>query len=280
MFMRIDFHTHIFSEDIARRATEKLSKGADLPVFTDGTATGLITSMEKAGVDISLILPVATKPSQVAALNRSAIECNRRFSLGGKAGTFPLMFFGALHPECEDYRDILKELSKNGIRGIKLHPVFQNTPMDDICYKRITYYARELGLMVLFHVGRDATYLDTTLSSHKYAAGLLSDVGTDGIILAHMGGWAEWAEVPEFLSKYPVLVDTAFSLGPTKNPFGDMTDDCFMDVVRILGPDRILFGTDSPWTDQKTSIEYINRLPLSNEDRQAILGDNARRLLL
>ncbi|MBQ6976880.1 MAG: amidohydrolase family protein, partial [Selenomonadaceae bacterium] len=42
---------------------------------------------------------------------------------------------------------------------------------------------------------------------------------------------------------------------------------------------KILFGTDSPWTSAKNSIEFIKNLPLNDDDRNKILGLNARKLL-
>ena len=53
----------------------------------------------------------------------------------------------------------------------------------------------------------------------------------------------------------------------------------FMEFVKIFGAEKILFGTDSPWTSQKTSIEFIKNLPLSDDDKDKILGGNAQRLL-
>ena len=50
-------------------------------------------------------------------------------------------------------------------------------------------------------------------------------------------------------------------------------------VVKIFGADRILFGTDSPWTSPKVSIDFIKNLPLADVDKTKILGLNAQRLL-
>ncbi|MBQ6132209.1 MAG: amidohydrolase family protein [Selenomonadaceae bacterium] len=52
-----------------------------------------------------------------------------------------------------------------------------------------------------------------------------------------------------------------------------------MEFVKIFGAEKILFGTDSPWTSPKTSIDFIKNLPLADNNKNKILGDNALRLL-
>ena len=52
-----------------------------------------------------------------------------------------------------------------------------------------------------------------------------------------------------------------------------------MNLVRTFGAKRILFGTDSPWADPQAELQHIRALPLSEEERAAILGGNAQRLL-
>ena len=61
--MIIDIHTHTFPDEIAARTLEKLQHMSHTRAFTDGTVDGLKASMEAAGVDRSLVLPVATNTS-------------------------------------------------------------------------------------------------------------------------------------------------------------------------------------------------------------------------
>ena len=53
----------------------------------------------------------------------------------------------------------------------------------------------------------------------------------------------------------------------------------FLRMIRLFGADRILFGTDSPWEDQAAELAKIQRLPLTDAEKQDILGNNAARLL-
>ena len=72
----IDFHTHIFPDKIASRTIESLAKNSTSIPYTDGTDKGLINNMENAGVDISVALPVLTKPTQFESVAKFAISVN------------------------------------------------------------------------------------------------------------------------------------------------------------------------------------------------------------
>ena len=104
--MIIDFHTHIFPDKIAGRTLDYLSDIFGASPFADGTHTGLCDSMKKAGVDVSVSLPAVTKVSQVESINRFASA----FTEGA------VISFGGIHPECENYKEILKEIKNLGLK--------------------------------------------------------------------------------------------------------------------------------------------------------------------
>lgn len=45
------------------------------------------------------------------------------------------------------------------------------------------------------------------------------------------------------------------------------------------GFDRLLFATDSPWSDQAEEVERLRGMMLPNDVLEMILGGNAARLL-
>ncbi|HOV70056.1 MAG TPA: amidohydrolase, partial [Clostridia bacterium] len=94
--MIIDFHAHAFPDSLAPRAMQTLSAGCGIQPCTDGTVSGLIKNMEKAGVDISVIQPVATKPSQVDSINNWIAQINNP----------RIIPFGAIHPDTQDYMQV------------------------------------------------------------------------------------------------------------------------------------------------------------------------------
>ena len=276
--MIIDIHTHTFPEKIADIAVKKLSNSCHIPYFSNGTAAGLKASMQNAGIDYSGVLPVATNPLKLDSMNSVSIEQN------GKEG---LIYFGAMHPDAPDWQEQLERLYQNGIKGIKIHPVYQGVDIDDIRYLKILNKAAELGLIVLMHAGDDIGFPGEIRCSPKMIANALRQVGDIKIILAHMGGWKNWKEVAGNLANTSAMLDTAFALGkitPLDDTFSEdflnlLNESDFIKLVQTFGSHRILFGTDSPWTDQKQSLDLIKNLPLADDEKNKILGKNAFELL-
>lgn len=258
----IDFHTHIFPEKIAAGTLAFLQSRCGTVPATDGMAKGLSRSTKEAGVDLSIVLPVVTKPSQFESINR--------FAAGFQEG--PLLSFGGIHPDNEDYRACLRQIRDMGMKGIKIHPDYQGVFIDDIRYKRIVSYASELGLIVSTHAGFDPGYPECIHCTPRRALDLIRDVQPEKLILAHLGGFRLWDEVEEYLVGEKVWLDTAVVLG-------DIPDDQFLRIVKNHGSGRILFATDSPWADQRKFADYIRNLPLSEEDLEKITDKNARELL-
>ncbi len=280
--MIIDIHTHTFPDRIAARAIEKTGGKSHSVPFSDGTADGLVRTMGEAGIDISVILPVATDAGQVEKINNSAVVLNEKYREQG------LVSFGAMHPDYGNIREELSRIKEMGLLGIKLHPMYQGADLCDIRYLRIFSRAAELGLVVITHAGLDIGYPGVVRCSPGMARQVIREIGDFPFVLAHMGGWRNWDEVPEELADTHVLLDTAFSTGRiysvpedfrTEEESRLMDQDQFMVILQAFGPERLLFGTDSPWTAQKESIAFVRELPVSKEDKDKILGLNAAKLL-
>ena len=280
--MTIDMHTHIFPDKIAADVIDKLSRVAGIPAHTNGTLHELIDSMHEAGIDLSVILPVATNTHQVEKINDSAAALNEKFS---DAGIFS---FGCIHPDFANFRAELGRVKKFGLKGIKIHPVYQDINLDDAKFLRILYRAAELDLIVVTHAGLDIGFPGVVRCSPQMIHRVVDEVGNFKFVAAHMGGWKNWREVLELLGDTEVFIDTAFSTGEmvaradvSKLAFDEKFLDGtqFITFVKVFGADRILFGTDSPWSSQKVSRDFIENLSLDPADKSKILGLNARRLL-
>jgi len=280
----IDFHTHTFPNKIAPRAVASLISKSHTRAFTDGTLKALNESMKAAGIDYSVILPVATKPEQVVKINDSAIEINSRCE--------NIISFGAIHPDYEDFSRELKRLSLAGIKGIKIHPVYQGVNINDERFTRILTKCRELGLIVSIHSGWDIGFPGAECSLPVKILNALKKSGPVRVILAHMGGWRCWDEVCGlFAGLENVLIDTAFSLGAFVPAEGDdyykTPEECemldaqeFTRIIKAFGADRVLFGTDSPWSSQAECVREMDSLALiSSSERELIFHGNAERLL-
>lgn len=280
--MVVDIHTHTFPDKIAASALRTLQSMSHVVPFSDGTAAGLAASMKAAGVDYSLVLPVATSARQVVHVNDASAQVN---ASGRETG---ILSFGCMHPDFPDWKSELARVAELGLRGIKLHPIYQDVDFDDPRYLRILDRAAEVGLIVLTHAGRDIGYPDRVRCAPEMVLHAIRQVGPTPLILAHMGGWRNWDQVEELLADTQVYLDTAFTLG-SMTPNGDgyygpadlkrMEEEQFLRMVREFGADRVLFGTDSPWDGQAEALAQFRALPLTQAEQTAILGGNAQRLL-
>ena len=280
--MIIDFHTHTFPDKIAGSVIGKLQLLSRSRPFTNATNDGLRRSMEQAGIDLSILLPVMTHAGQVHKLNELAARTNEHWKETG------LLSFGGMHPDTEDYKSALRQVADMGLPGIKLHPAYQGADFDDIRYLRIIDKASELGLIVLTHAGWDIGIPEHNYCDTRHIQHVMREVGPDKLVLAHMGGWQDWKAVGEELAGLPLYFDASFSTGDivpapgtTRTPeeSHNMNREQFTRLVRKLGTDRILFATDCPWSDQTESLKFIRDCAFSQQELEDILGNNAQKLL-
>lgn len=260
--MIIDFHTHMFPDKIAKGTIEYLADICKMEPYTDGTYEGLKAETEESGVDISVALPIVTKPKQFDSINTFASHY-----LDGNVRSF-----GSIHPENEDYKEKLRHIKELGMKGIKLHPDYQETYFNDIRYKRIVAYATELDLITVVHAGQDPKSPEDIHCTPQMSAELIDDVKPEKLVLAHMGGNFQWDDVERYLVGKQVYFDTGVVLDK-------MPEEQFLRIVRTHGEDKILFATDSPWSGQKEFSAIMQRTGLTDDEREKIFAGNACRLL-
>lgn len=262
--MIIDFHTHAFPDAIAERAIAGLVKacGGRYQPCTDGTLGGLEANMESFGVDISVVQPVLTKASQLKSLNEWAESiCSDK-----------IISFGGIYPHTEDYKADIDFVCSLGLKGLKFHVEYQNFVLDDPKMLKIYDYAFEKGLIVLHHAGFDPAFPPPFKSSPKQFLNIVKEMRGGVLVAAHFGGQQQWDEVEEYLVGENIYLDT--SMGSKY-----YSREQFLRVVKNHGADKILFGSDAPWSRADEEIAYIKELPIPEGDKEKILGKNAARLL-
>lgn len=268
--MLIDFHTHLFPDKIASRAIESLKEGIIkthgrllLHPQTDGTLRGLIDAMDKSGVTISIVMPIATSPSQFESINRFAVEITDYKRI---------ISFGSIHPRQENWEEALETIAQSGLKGIKMHPEFQDFFIDEEIVGKIVKKCEELNLWVLFHCGEDYGYKPPFHCTPERLRRLLDSTGCKNIIAAHFGGFSMWEDVDKYLVGTDVYMDTSMTSG-----FMDR-EKC-ADMIKRHGVEKILFGSDSPWQSASAAYDYLSSLDLTAEEKELIKHRNAERIL-
>ncbi len=262
--MIIDFHTHAFSEKIVEKAMKNLSETSGIVPYTDGTVNGLLKHMDKSGVDISVILPIATKPSQQKIVNQWAKEIK-------SDRIYP---FGSVHPDSEDLSETIDDIKNSGLYGIKLHPDYQGFFADEKRIYPIYEKCSRIGLPIIFHAGYDPLYPDQLHSTPKDFAQIHRDFPDLTMILAHLGGMYRWEQVERYIAgtEGKVYLDLGFTAGEIGN-------NILLRIIKKHGADRILMASDCPWDDPAHEIEMIKKLDISESEKNKILFENAAKIL-
>lgn len=261
--MLIDFHTHAFPEKIAGRAVSSLSHGSGGMVpQTDGTLTRLKAEMDRDGVDISVVLSIATNPKQQRSVNNFAMEINRDPRITA---------FGSVHPDAPDALEELDRIAAAGLKGVKFHPEYQHFYVNEERMKPIYRKISQLGLITTFHAGQDIGFAPPFHCLPEHLLDALKWLDTP-VVAAHWGGYCCGMEVLEKLCGENVYFDLSFGYGCIPKPMAQA-------IIDRHGPDHLLFGSDMPWHRPEWELRLLNSLEISDAHREMICFRNAMQLL-
>lgn len=261
--MVIDAHIHIFPDKLAPKALKNLSEICKSPYYADGTAEGTRQSLKSWGIDAGICMNIATKPKQQSSVNQFAASVQ-----GGG-----LFCFGSVHPDAPDALDELRRIKELGLYGVKLHPDYQEFMVDDKRLFPIYEALSELELPVTFHTGWDP-YSPGLIHAPSQAVARVAELFPRmTVIAAHMGGLNRYAEAEEYLAgKENVYLDTALSCR-------NCSPEQMLRLIRRHGAERVLFASDCPWSRSSDELDFLEKIPLTSSERDAVYYQNAKRLL-
>ncbi len=260
--MLIDFHTHCFPDKIAEKAIAKLSAvSGGLEPYTNGTLQGLKDSMTRGGVDVSVVLNIATNAAQQHNVNDFAAALN------GDG----IVSFGSVFPTSPDVFDELERIKELGLKGVKLHPDYQGFSVDDPKLKPVYRKISSLGLITVFHAGYDYGFPPPYGAMPEKLAVALSWFDSP-VVAAHWGGLNCGEGVLAHLCGRDVYFDTSFG-------YGQMPKYYAQKILEKHGVERMLFGTDTPWHTPQMERRLLEHLGLSDNEWKAICSQNAEKLL-
>ena len=259
----IDFHTHAFPDAIAERAmTQLLAETDSVTAFLDGKLSSLLASMDTNGIEQSVLCSIATKPSQFEPIFKwsQQIQSDRIIPLA------------SVHPHDPAGAEHIHQIAEAGLVGIKMHPYYQDFDMDDPLLDPLYEALQEKGLLLTMHTGFDFAFEWIDRAGPKRISNVLDKFPDLKLVTTHLGSWQQWDEVQEFLIGKPIYMETSFSVKY-------LDHDQLRGMILAHRPEYILFGTDSPWTDQAEEIEAFATLGLPDELLEKIFYRNAKRLL-
>lgn len=265
----IDIHTHAFPDHVAPRAMEKLSaKTEDWRAVGDGTIGGLLRSMDAAGVARSAVCAIATRPGQTEGITKwlAAVVASH----GDR-----IIPFGSVHPRDDDPAGWVRRIAEAGLRGVKMHPMYQDFVVDADVVRPLYEAAAEHRLPVALHCGSDIGFRNNPIPDRAHPrrlAALADALPPLRLLCTHMGGWSMWDEVEKHLLGKNVFLETSFTSAFLSRPR-------LAEMIRRHGSHKVCFGTDWPWNDQTAERAFWANLGLDAEDLRNLESLSAARLL-
>lgn len=199
---------------------------------------------------------------------------------------------GRVHALCNvDPRDpgspaLLEREMAAGFRGVKLYPVNRAFALSDPACRPFFERAQELGANIIIHYGVSVDPgADLRFADPIDLSPVARDFPGITFVIAHFAaGWL--GSALRLAYQCPnVCVDSSGTNNWLDKHIPRMTlPEVFESCLVALGPERILFGTDSGTTAQyRTWIKFqqtriLEELGLSDHDRDLILRANASRI--
>jgi predicted TIM-barrel fold metal-dependent hydrolase len=275
----IDFHTHIFPPWLRERRDEYIKRDPcfsllySQPKAKMATAEELLASMDEAGIDLSVVLNIGWVSHELCVKTNDYIL--------NSISRYPtrLVGFCALQPRAGDAAIAeLERCAKSGARGIgELRSDVQGFDLaDKATMKPLVDAALKHDLIFLTHssepVGHEYSGKGNITPDILYS--FITSFPNLKLVCAHWGGglpfYALMPEVAKALAN--VFIDTAATVFLYK-------PEIFEQVSRIIGSDKILFGSDYPLVNQNRVLAQVQSAQLPEKDKAGILGANAQKLL-
>ena len=282
-----DVHCHFLSESFYAAvggAAAINALGWDPPGTVDALSDRWVAELDRVGVTRAAL--IASLPTDAASVETAVRRHPRRF-----IGFFML---DPTRPRAAE--TATAAIDTGGLTGVCLLPAMHGYSIrDDAAQKIFELVAERPGVVVFVHCGvlsvgiRQKLGLpspfDIRFSNPLDLNSVANAFPNVKIIVPHFGAgfFREALMVADMCEN--VLFDTSSSNGWIRYHPGLTLTSVFQTALSVVGPDRLLFGTDSSffprgWVrsvyEQQSAV--LDELEVTSEDREKIFGGNFDRL--
>jgi hypothetical protein len=258
----VDFHTHVFPDELAEKAMKILSEKAAVNAYLDGRISSLLSSMDSCGIEKSIVCCIATKPAQFDYI----------LSWCKKVQSERIIPFPSIYPDDQKCTERITQIKENGFKGVKLHPYYQDFSLDEERLFPMYEKLCEANLILVMHTGFDIAFPPIRIADPEKIFKVTERFPRLKLVTTHLGAWKQWEEVEKFLLGRQIYMEISFSLE-------FLNTKAVRNIIVNHPPEYILFGTDSPWTGQKETLSLLRELQLGGEKEELVLRENAINLL-
>ncbi len=290
----IDAHVHTYpTPEIGLQAQ---SGGGRADCF--GTQEELLTIMKSAGISSAVQvnmtpaksmydaacakLPPEPKESDLQAIREKITDRVKRrneFTCRLTVENPELVPFPSVDPLMGQetmVAELQDKVENFGAKGLKLHPAegcfFPNDrvlwPVYETCVS--------LKIPIISHGGLFTS--DKEYTRPINFIDVLKDFPDLTLVIAHLGhGYFD--ESVELAERFPHLYfDTSAAIHGAEGEVA-LSNDEAVDLIRKIGTDRVMFGSDFPWFNPEWDLKRFLGIPFTEEEKKAILAENAERIL-
>lgn len=278
----VDAHVHLYR---TRQEGERAKDGYEIweygtgghPDFAAwaGTPDDAMRAMTTAGVDYAVITNMLDAPMSYADPGAELIAYNEWLcDLADRAPQFvPCLGVDPGYLSVPDLVAHLRSMATHRPAGIKLHPPVHRIDLSDESFWPVFEACQELGYRIVSHSG-------PSRSGQQYGEPnafrpVLEAFPDLRLVLAHLGG-AAWRQIARLADDFPQLqfdcCEIIEWLGASRAP----TREQFVDLIKHIGAERVMMGSDFPWYDIGRTVGLVTALPgFTDAERRGILGQNA-----
>ncbi len=300
--MRVDTHLHVYADpargryEIENFPIVEYGHMDHVPLAgVGGSVTDALAALDDAGFDYATVLGSYEVPGYpdlppgldhwpsdpVHGRYRDDLIAYNRWVCEMTAPHDQLIPFVSANPavmtSAQSYAHLAEAFGDWGAKGLKVHPIGIRTFPDDPGMDGVYDACVQAGVPIVFHSGPDTR--GRGFSEPERFGGLAASRPELKLVLAHLGG-GSWRATTALAATHPqlmfdmseIVIWIGASAGPTVHEVASL--------VRDIGVERVLTGSDFPWYTPGLTAERIESLPgFSRQERDLLLGENAARLL-
>lgn len=276
--MLIDFHTHILPPEVKSEREFWVKKDPCFSLLYSNpsspiiSAEELINSMDENSITASVVLNIGWTDWEICQrTNDYILEAIARY---------PKRLFGfiSVPPSVELALKEIERCITAGIKGVgEIRPDMGFDLKDKGLWQPIIEMIKKNALILLLHCSEPVghIYPGKGKTTPEVIYPFISSFPDLTLVCAHWGGGLPfYALMPEVASS---LVNVYFDTAATPYLYNP---DIYLFVSKIIGAEKILFGSDYPLISPRKYIAQIQSLDLKEEEKAMILGGNAKRILM
>ncbi len=290
MIIDAHFHLNLYPEHFGKDSAERnLPKGINWATGEEWkledmnvTADWAVQQMDRIGIDKAFLFGNAQMLTGWIVPTEFIIEAVEKY---------PDRFVGFVMPNpmggLKTVREIENAVKGHGFKGVKLIPTYNRMYPNDRRMWPIFEIAQELDLPVTVHTGWGPySYHRLEWQRPDYLHEVADEFPDLKVILAHCG--MQWSE------------EAILMLWKLPNFYADFAYWGFLPIDKVARTlvlakavgvwDKLLWGTDFPWTDPEADIQKYRRIPeytrqyglephIDDAEIDMLLGGNAARLM-